>query len=272
MHFDRRIGKRTGLHQIRPSEKQTKLKSTDVRESLPGLVPDGPNISGGHRFPCREIERSRLDCGDEVHHLPRLVPRRGETRTGIVCFSILNGYGGMDDKIDDVCELMKDRRLDILHVNETNRKSSGACRGEIAAALKLYSETYLGSQEPASPQLLLASLVSCRYQRQKRYVPEIRIEIGSKAMIKIESRKEMRNNEKEAISLRRKTESGQKAPITKITSKLRAKDKKSDQIKYPKNTWPTQKKKDKNRLNIALDTIESPATPASAAPRPLLRQ
>ncbi|GBP22311.1 hypothetical protein EVAR_22597_1 [Eumeta japonica] len=28
----------------------------------------------------------------------------------------------MDDKIDDVCVLMKDRRLDILCVNEINRK------------------------------------------------------------------------------------------------------------------------------------------------------
>ncbi|GBP48441.1 hypothetical protein EVAR_32843_1 [Eumeta japonica] len=30
--------------------------------------------------------------------------------------------GGEDDKINDVCELMKDGRLDILCVNETNRK------------------------------------------------------------------------------------------------------------------------------------------------------
>ncbi|GBP28734.1 hypothetical protein EVAR_19776_1 [Eumeta japonica] len=28
----------------------------------------------------------------------------------------------MDNKIDDVCESMKDRRLDILCVNETKRK------------------------------------------------------------------------------------------------------------------------------------------------------
>ncbi|GBP45181.1 hypothetical protein EVAR_25886_1 [Eumeta japonica] len=30
-----------------------------------------------------------------------------------------------DDKIDDVCELMKDRRLDIICMNETKRKGSG---------------------------------------------------------------------------------------------------------------------------------------------------
>ncbi|GBP25044.1 hypothetical protein EVAR_19524_1 [Eumeta japonica] len=31
----------------------------------------------------------------------------------------------VDDKIDDVCELMKNRRLDSLCVNETKRKGSG---------------------------------------------------------------------------------------------------------------------------------------------------
>ncbi|GBP05970.1 hypothetical protein EVAR_3237_1 [Eumeta japonica] len=34
-------------------------------------------------------------------------------------------YFGMNDKIDDVCELMKNRRLDILCVNKTNRKGNG---------------------------------------------------------------------------------------------------------------------------------------------------
>ncbi|GBP25163.1 hypothetical protein EVAR_19646_1 [Eumeta japonica] len=39
-----------------------------------------------------------------------------------VRFGTLNVCGGMDDKIDNVCELKKDRRLDILYVNETIKK------------------------------------------------------------------------------------------------------------------------------------------------------
>ncbi|GBP73497.1 hypothetical protein EVAR_57392_1 [Eumeta japonica] len=42
-----------------------------------------------------------------------------------VRFGTLNMCGGMDDKINDVCELIKDRRLDILCMNETKSKSSG---------------------------------------------------------------------------------------------------------------------------------------------------
>ncbi|GBP41345.1 hypothetical protein EVAR_25184_1 [Eumeta japonica] len=41
-----------------------------------------------------------------------------------VCFDTLNFCGGMDDKIDDTCKLMKDRQLDILCVNNTKRKGS----------------------------------------------------------------------------------------------------------------------------------------------------
>ncbi|GBP77761.1 hypothetical protein EVAR_98454_1 [Eumeta japonica] len=36
-----------------------------------------------------------------------------------------NACGGIDDKIDDVCELMKDMRLNILCVNDTKRKTIG---------------------------------------------------------------------------------------------------------------------------------------------------
>ncbi|GBP05606.1 hypothetical protein EVAR_3077_1 [Eumeta japonica] len=46
-------------------------------------------------------------------------------RTGEVRFGTLNVCGGMDDKIDNVCKLMKNRRLYILCVNETKRKGSG---------------------------------------------------------------------------------------------------------------------------------------------------
>ncbi|GBP18544.1 hypothetical protein EVAR_13005_1 [Eumeta japonica] len=42
----------------------------------------------------------------------------------------------MDDKIDDACELMKDRRLDILYENETKRKEY---RETIAEIVRSYS-------------------------------------------------------------------------------------------------------------------------------------
>ncbi|GBP22502.1 hypothetical protein EVAR_78680_1 [Eumeta japonica] len=80
-----------------------------------------------------EEERERAvntDAEKEVAMLPPDTPsspegRKGEMRTREVRFGTLNVCGGMDDKIDDICELMKDRRLDILCVNETKRKGSG---------------------------------------------------------------------------------------------------------------------------------------------------
>ncbi|GBP40274.1 hypothetical protein EVAR_83964_1 [Eumeta japonica] len=81
------------------------------------------------RAPARALRRPKLDYGNEVCHPLRLAPRMGETRTGEVRFGTLNVSGGIDDKIDDVCELMEYRRLDILRVNETKRKaSSGAIK------------------------------------------------------------------------------------------------------------------------------------------------
>ncbi|GBP81090.1 hypothetical protein EVAR_63394_1 [Eumeta japonica] len=73
----------------------------------------------GDKFPYRGIGSSRLDCDDDVRHLSHLVLRKDETRTGE------NVCGGMDDKIDDICELMKGRQLNILCVNETKRKGNG---------------------------------------------------------------------------------------------------------------------------------------------------
>ncbi|GBP75800.1 hypothetical protein EVAR_65432_1 [Eumeta japonica] len=43
-----------------------------------------------------------------------------------VRFGTLDVCGGMDDKIDDVYKLMKERRLYILYVNKPKRKGSGA--------------------------------------------------------------------------------------------------------------------------------------------------
>ncbi|GBP53546.1 Transposon TX1 uncharacterized 149 kDa protein [Eumeta japonica] len=90
-------------------------------ESLPGLVPGSSIVFLGDKFLNRGIKNSRLDCGEEIRNPSRPVPWRGETGTGGVCFSIFSVCGGMDDKIEDVCELTKDRQLDILCANETKR-------------------------------------------------------------------------------------------------------------------------------------------------------
>ncbi|GBP18704.1 hypothetical protein EVAR_8529_1 [Eumeta japonica] len=95
------------------------------KESLTILVPSSQVVSGGDKFPYRGIGSSRLDCGDDVRHPSRLVLRRGETRRGEILFGTLNVCEGMDDKIADFYKLIKDRRLDILCMNETKRKDSG---------------------------------------------------------------------------------------------------------------------------------------------------
>ncbi|GBP39678.1 hypothetical protein EVAR_25502_1 [Eumeta japonica] len=66
----------------------------------------------------------RLDCCDEVRQPSRLVLRKGETRAREIRFSDMNVFEGVDDKIDDVCNLMKDGWHDILCVNEIKRKGS----------------------------------------------------------------------------------------------------------------------------------------------------
>ncbi|GBP77357.1 hypothetical protein EVAR_40010_1 [Eumeta japonica] len=80
---------------------------------------------GGRQISYREIGSSRLDYDDEVCNQSRLVPRRGETRTKEIRLVTMNVCGGMDNKIDDICELIKDRRLEIICMNESKRKESG---------------------------------------------------------------------------------------------------------------------------------------------------
>ncbi|GBP87002.1 KDEL motif-containing protein 1 [Eumeta japonica] len=62
------------------------------------------------------LRSSRLDCGDKVREPSCLVPRRSETQTKEACFGTLNLYGGMDYKIEDVYELIKDRRRIVNRV------------------------------------------------------------------------------------------------------------------------------------------------------------
>ncbi|GBP31007.1 hypothetical protein EVAR_81906_1 [Eumeta japonica] len=81
-----------------------------------------PSYLGGDK-PYWGIASSKLDYGDEVGYPSRLVTRRSATRTGEVRFGTMNMCEGMDDKIDDICELIKDTLLDILCMNDTRRKS-----------------------------------------------------------------------------------------------------------------------------------------------------
>ncbi|GBP31571.1 hypothetical protein EVAR_78150_1 [Eumeta japonica] len=90
-----------------------KLTKFNVHRNLKNITPE-------------RIGSSRLDCGNKVRHPLCLVLRRGETRTGEIHFGTLNVCGGMDDKIDDVCELMKDR-----------------ANGDVAVLASSYQKDYL---------------------------------------------------------------------------------------------------------------------------------
>ncbi|GBP12170.1 hypothetical protein EVAR_6354_1 [Eumeta japonica] len=139
----------------------------------------------GDKFPYQGIGSSRLDCGDEVRHPSRLVPWRSETRTGEARFSTLNVCGDMDDKIDDVCELMKDRRLDILCGNDTKRKEILRGSGDIVASLlyQLFSKckkshrVIRGVRQgcKASPWLFNLFMDSCLYDL-KEYECRLRMD------------------------------------------------------------------------------------------------
>ncbi|GBP29990.1 hypothetical protein EVAR_22890_1 [Eumeta japonica] len=69
----------------------------------------------------RLIGSSRLACDNEDRHPSHLISRKGETRTREeVRFGTLNVCGGMDYKIDDVCELIKVSQMNILCINKTS--------------------------------------------------------------------------------------------------------------------------------------------------------
>ncbi|GBP63834.1 hypothetical protein EVAR_48092_1 [Eumeta japonica] len=79
-----------------------------VREYLSGLVPGSLIVSGA------------------VLHS---VPFRDETRTRKVRFGTLNVCGGMNNKFDEVCILMKDKRLDTLCMNGIKKKGRPRKKG-----------------------------------------------------------------------------------------------------------------------------------------------
>ena len=60
--------------------------------------------------------------GDVVCNPSRRVPHGGEERFMESRFATLNVRGGMNEKIDEVCQMMSERRIDVLCVNETKRK------------------------------------------------------------------------------------------------------------------------------------------------------
>ncbi|XP_063543201.1 uncharacterized protein LOC134751686 [Cydia strobilella] len=60
--------------------------------------------------------------GDVVRHPSRLVSRGGDKRLAESRFDTLNVGGGMEDKLNEVLQMMDERKIDILCVNETKRK------------------------------------------------------------------------------------------------------------------------------------------------------
>ncbi|GBP11773.1 Negative elongation factor D [Eumeta japonica] len=90
-----------------------------ARASLPGLVPSSSVVCGEDKFPYQRIRNSRF----ATHYA--WFPGGSKRELKKSASSTLNIYGGMNNKIDDVCKLMRDRRLVILCVNETKKKGSG---------------------------------------------------------------------------------------------------------------------------------------------------
>ncbi|GBP53704.1 hypothetical protein EVAR_39858_1 [Eumeta japonica] len=100
------------------------------REHTSGAPPSSaPAVT--FEFKCRPLGcRRRGKVGTDfdflrTFSLTNIILRRAETRTREVRFGTLNVYRGKDDKINDVCEMMKVKRLDILYVNKIKRKSRG---------------------------------------------------------------------------------------------------------------------------------------------------
>ncbi|GBP15970.1 hypothetical protein EVAR_12550_1 [Eumeta japonica] len=98
-----------------------------------------PIVSGRDKFLYRGIGSSRFDGGDEVHHPLRLVPRRGEMRTGQVRFSTLNMYGVRrylsTTTMDEIMKAIK--RMKVGKAAGYDRVSSDMLRGlgDIVASL-----------------------------------------------------------------------------------------------------------------------------------------
>lgn len=63
--------------------------------------------------------------GSDIVYSSRHVSRRGETRAAESRYATLNDRRGMNDKIDEVCEMMKTGRIDVLCLNETKKKWIG---------------------------------------------------------------------------------------------------------------------------------------------------
>ncbi|CAK1588972.1 unnamed protein product, partial [Parnassius mnemosyne] len=79
--------------------------------------------------------------GDEVRHPSRPVSRRGEKWIAEARLATLNVCGAMNDKMDEVCEMMNDRGIDMLCVNETKRK------GRDVTAHGIYTAYWSGVDE-----------------------------------------------------------------------------------------------------------------------------
>lgn len=60
--------------------------------------------------------------GDEARNPSRPVSRGGEKWSAEGRFATLNVRGGMSSKINEVCQMMEERAIDVLCVNETKRK------------------------------------------------------------------------------------------------------------------------------------------------------
>ncbi|XP_052757031.1 craniofacial development protein 2-like [Galleria mellonella] len=85
-------------------------------ESVPECNSGSPIVSGGDKF---LIDGDAL-CHGSRHVSP--VSPNGKKRAKECQIATMNVCGGMDSKIDEVCEMMSERRIDVLGVSETKKK------------------------------------------------------------------------------------------------------------------------------------------------------
>ncbi|XP_052753680.1 craniofacial development protein 2-like [Galleria mellonella] len=85
-------------------------------ESVPECNSGSPIVSGGDKF---LIDGDAL-CHGSRHVSP--VSPNGKKRAKECQIATMNVCGSMDSKIDEVCEMMSERRIDVLGVSETKKK------------------------------------------------------------------------------------------------------------------------------------------------------
>ena len=95
----------------------------------------------------RSTKTHNLGGGGDARHTPRHMSSRGEKRAAECRLATLNVQGGIKDKMNEVCEIAKNKRIDVLCVNETKRKGVDISQhGSLTAIWSGVHETHRACQ------------------------------------------------------------------------------------------------------------------------------